>query len=67
MLELVGDSGDAGRKLGSEFIRTQTKPGIHFRKALILLTAKYPQYDDLPLVGNPVIKLLAERTVAWHA
>jgi len=36
-------------------------------EALILLTAKYPQYDDLPLAGNLVIKLIAERTVAWHA
>ena len=36
-------------------------------EALILLTAKYPQYDDLPLADNPVIKLLAERTVQWHA
>jgi PPOX class probable F420-dependent enzyme len=36
-------------------------------EALILLTAKYPQYDDLPLEGNLVIKLTAEHTVAWHA
>ena len=36
-------------------------------EALILLTAKYPQYDDLPLAGNLVIKLVAERTVEWHA
>jgi PPOX class probable F420-dependent enzyme len=36
-------------------------------EALILLTTKYPQYDDLPLAGNLVIKLLAERTVEWHA
>jgi PPOX class probable F420-dependent enzyme len=36
-------------------------------EALILLTAKYPQYDDLPLVGNLVIKLTAERRVAWRA
>jgi PPOX class probable F420-dependent enzyme len=36
-------------------------------EALILLTAKYPQYDDLPLIGNLVIKLTAERTVGWHA
>jgi PPOX class probable F420-dependent enzyme len=36
-------------------------------EALILLTAKYPQYDDLPLTGNRVIKLTAERTVEWHA
>ncbi|HEY8830367.1 MAG TPA: TIGR03668 family PPOX class F420-dependent oxidoreductase, partial [Candidatus Limnocylindria bacterium] len=36
-------------------------------EALILLTAKYPQYDDLPLEGNPVIKLVAEHTVEWHA
>jgi PPOX class probable F420-dependent enzyme len=36
-------------------------------EALILLTAKYPQYDDLPLEGNLVIKLTAEHTVEWHA
>ena len=36
-------------------------------EALILLTAKYPQYDDLPLNDNPVIKLTAERTVEWRA
>jgi PPOX class probable F420-dependent enzyme len=36
-------------------------------EALILLTAKYPQYDDLPLNDDPVIKLTAERTVEWHA
>lgn len=35
-------------------------------EALILLTAKYPQYDDLPLVDNPVIRLTAERTVEWR-
>jgi len=36
-------------------------------EALILLTAKYPQYDDLQLAGNLVIKLTAERTLQWHA
>jgi PPOX class probable F420-dependent enzyme len=36
-------------------------------EALILLTAKYPQYDDLPLEGNLVIKLIAEHVVEWHA
>jgi PPOX class probable F420-dependent enzyme len=36
-------------------------------EALVLLTAKYPQYDDLPLAGNPVIRLTAEHTVEWHA
>lgn len=35
--------------------------------ALILLTAKYPQYDDLPLVDNLVVKVTAEHTVEWHA
>ena len=35
-------------------------------EALILLTAKYPQYDDLPLHDNLVIKIVAERTIAWH-
>lgn len=41
--------------------------GVERDEALILLTAKYPQYDDLPLAGNIVIKLTAERTVEWHA
>ncbi|HEY8807983.1 MAG TPA: TIGR03668 family PPOX class F420-dependent oxidoreductase [Candidatus Limnocylindria bacterium] len=41
--------------------------GAERDEALILLTAKYPQYDDLPLAGNLVIKLTAERTVEWHA
>ncbi|HEX9496655.1 MAG TPA: TIGR03668 family PPOX class F420-dependent oxidoreductase [Candidatus Limnocylindria bacterium] len=41
--------------------------GTERDEALILLTAKYPQYDDLPLAGNPVIKLTAEHTVEWHA
>ena len=36
-------------------------------EALILLTAKYPQYDDLPLVDNLVIRVTAERTVTWKA
>jgi PPOX class probable F420-dependent enzyme len=36
-------------------------------EALVLLTAKYPQYDDLPLAGNLVIRLTAEHTVEWHA
>jgi PPOX class probable F420-dependent enzyme len=36
-------------------------------EALILLTAKYPQYDDLRLEGNPVIKVVAEHVVEWHA
>ena len=41
--------------------------GTERDEALILLTAKYPQYDDLPLGGNLVIKLTAERIVEWHA
>ena len=36
-------------------------------EALILLTAKYPQYDHLPLVDNLVIRHTAERTVEWRA
>jgi PPOX class probable F420-dependent enzyme len=41
--------------------------GAERDEALILLTAKYPQYDDLPLSGNLVIKLTAQHTVEWHA
>ena len=41
--------------------------GTERDEALILLTAKYPQYDDLPLVDNVVIRLTAERLVRWSA
>lgn len=36
-------------------------------EALVLLTAKYPQYDELPLGDAPVIRITAERTIEWHA
>src|SRR5260221_13714021 len=36
-------------------------------EALIILTAKYPHYDDLPLIDNLVVKVAAERVVAWRA
>ncbi|GAC1701203.1 MAG: TIGR03668 family PPOX class F420-dependent oxidoreductase [Candidatus Limnocylindrales bacterium] len=39
--------------------------GIERDEALLLLTAKYPQYDDLPLVDNIVIRLTTDRQVAW--
>jgi len=39
--------------------------GTERDEALVLLTAKYPQYDDLPLVDNVVIRVTAERQVAW--
>ena len=41
--------------------------GAERDEALVLLTAKYPQYDDLPLVDNLVIRLTAERVVRWSA
>lgn len=39
--------------------------GVERDEALLLLTAKYPQYDDLPLIDNAVIKVTAERRVVW--
>jgi len=39
--------------------------GIERDEALLLLTAKYPQYDDLPLVDNIVIRVTTDRQVAW--
>lgn len=39
--------------------------GIERDEALVLLTAKYPQYDDLPLIDNVVIRVAAERRVSW--
>ncbi len=58
------------RKLAYVFIEGPArllKDGAERDEALILLTAKYPQYDDLPLVGNLVIRLTAERVVRWSA
>lgn len=40
--------------------------GTERDEALLLLTAKYPQYDDLPLIDNVVIRITAERRVAWN-
>lgn len=39
--------------------------GTERDEALLLLTAKYPQYDDLPLIDNVVIRIAAERRVVW--
>lgn len=39
--------------------------GTERDEALVLLTAKYPQYDDLPLIDNVVIRVTAERRVVW--
>lgn len=39
--------------------------GVERDEALVLLTAKYPQYDDLPLVDNIVIRVTADRRVVW--
>ncbi len=39
--------------------------GTERDEALVLLTAKYPQYDDLPLIDNVVIRITAERRVVW--
>lgn len=39
--------------------------GTERDEALLLLTAKYPQYDDLPLIDNVVIRVTAERVIPW--
>jgi len=39
--------------------------GVERDEALMLLTAKYPQYDDVPLIDNVVIRVTAERQVEW--
>jgi PPOX class probable F420-dependent enzyme len=35
--------------------------------AIKLLRAKYPQYRDMDIAGNPVIKITPTRIVAWSA
>ena len=39
--------------------------GSEYDRALVLLEAKYEQYNELPLEGRPVIKISVERTVTW--
>jgi len=39
--------------------------GPEFRRALRLLTRKYPQYQALPLAGRPIIEMTIEGVVAW--
>lgn len=41
--------------------------GTERDEALVLLTAKYPQYDDLPLIDNVVIRIAADRRITWSA
>ena len=39
--------------------------GTEYRRALRLLSGKYPQYQALPLAGRPLIQITVERTMAW--
>jgi len=39
--------------------------GAEYKRALRLLTRKYPQYQSLPLAGRPVIAVTVEGVVAW--
>ena len=39
--------------------------GAEYDRAIRLLEEKYPQYQELPLEGRPVIKISVERTVTW--
>lgn len=41
--------------------------GAERERAAAALTAKYPQYRDLPLDGRPIIRLTAERVIEWQA
>lgn len=42
-----------------------TGPEEEAAQAIALLRRKYPQYRDMDLDGNPVIKLLPQRYTAW--
>ena len=35
--------------------------------AIVLLRGKYPQYREMPLDGNPVIRITPERVTGWSS
>lgn len=41
------------------------EPGAGQANALALLRAKYPQYHEMDLESNPVIKITPERATGW--
>ena len=41
------------------------EPGVEHVGALALLRAKYPQYREMDLESNPVIKITPERATGW--
>ena len=41
------------------------EPGEEQAAAIALLRAKYPQYREMDLDGNPVIKITPERATGW--
>ncbi len=43
------------------------EPGDEQAAAIALLRAKYPQYREMELDGNPVIKITPERAAGWPA
>ncbi len=44
---------------------TLLEDGAEYRAAQAALLAKYPQYRALPLEGRPIVRIRAERVVAW--
>ncbi len=46
---------------------TLLESGPEYEGAIIALVDKYPQYEQLPLAGRPLIKVEAETTTSWSA
>jgi PPOX class probable F420-dependent enzyme len=49
---------------GRALILTQ---GESYATGIELLSRKYPQYEDMPLIGRPLIVISPERVVSWRA
>jgi PPOX class probable F420-dependent enzyme len=41
--------------------------GEAYETGLELLSRKYPQYEDMPLTGRPLIAISLDRVVSWRA
>ncbi len=46
---------------------TLLESGPEYAGAIIALVDKYPQYEQLPLAGRPLIRVEAEKTTSWSA
>jgi PPOX class probable F420-dependent enzyme len=67
---IIDDYDEDWRKLAWVQIRGRAvilSQGGTYASGVELLSRKYPQYEDMPLTGRPLIVISLERVVSWRA